>query len=309
MRWLLALVPAIAASCALDDVDLAGKHCPCSVGWVCDDAANVCVRSLVRPDGAMPIDAGPVSMDATTPDAAMPSRDGGLTDTGPADAPPPDAGFDAGLSPTACDGPLSAAIFCDGFEDGPGFAAWTSGPTARDGAVTWVEDVVYRGGGALRAEITASRGYAFVRTDTSPAVGSGDYWFRAYVRFPSGVALTHFNFGYSAPSGTAGVSYYIQDGRPYAFMEETMTSHPTTVMLPRDVWICLEYHLVVSDTDGAVEIFVDGVSARSMTGVDTLVDAAYDRLAAGITYSASKQGPTTMYLDEVAVGTSRLPCD
>ena len=314
MRWPLALVlPAIVASCAFDEVDLRGKQCPCSAGWVCEHATNVCLRSLARLDGATPTDAGPASRDAAS-DAPAPPRDGGPTDGGPVDggptdAPPFDAGFDAGLPATACDGPLSGAIFCDGFEDGPGFAAWTSGPTASDGAVTWVEDVVYRGGGALRAEITASRGQAFVRTSTAPAVGSGDYWFRAYVRFPSSAALTHFNFAYSAPSGMGGVSYYIQDGQPYAFMEETMRSHPTTVLLPRDVWICLEYHLFVSDTAGTLEIFVDGVSARSVTGIDTLAGGAYDRLAAGITYSASKQGPTTIYFDEIAVGTSRLPCD
>ncbi len=35
---------ALAAACSLEDVAFDGKSCPCADGWVCDTAANVCVR-------------------------------------------------------------------------------------------------------------------------------------------------------------------------------------------------------------------------------------------------------------------------
>lgn len=295
------------ASCAFGEVDLEGKQCPCSAGWVCDERDNVCVQSLEARDASAGLDAGrpPPREDASTiPDSGLDA--GPLPfDGGPPDSGPPDAG-----PPTECEGALSGAIFCDGFEDGPGFDAWTSGGATTDGTLTWVEDVVYRGRGALRAETTVAGGTARLRTTTSPGVSSGDYWFRAYLRFPSEVILDHFDFGYSGPSTGGGVSYYIADDRPRLWLNETMTPVGTMALLPRDSWVCLQYHLTISDTEGALEIFVDGVLARSVDAIDTSPGAAYDRLGIGITYTdVSQPQPLVVYVDEIAVGTSPLPCD
>lgn len=62
--WAL-VIAASAAGCVIDDVDLAGRLCPCSPGWVCDDRSGRCVQG--RADAAGAIDAALPSIDATPP--------------------------------------------------------------------------------------------------------------------------------------------------------------------------------------------------------------------------------------------------
>jgi len=65
------LLGAVVASCAIPDLDLTGKACPCAAGYVCDETTNVCVSSLSpRADGG-PGDAAPAA-DAARPDVAAP---------------------------------------------------------------------------------------------------------------------------------------------------------------------------------------------------------------------------------------------
>ena len=47
---------AVVASCAVDDLDVTGKKCPCISGYVCDVPSNTCVLGL-RPKAAFPTSA------------------------------------------------------------------------------------------------------------------------------------------------------------------------------------------------------------------------------------------------------------
>ena len=76
-----------------------------------------------------------------------------------------------------------------------------------------------------------------------------------------------------------------------------------------DRWQCIEVHVVQSDTDGSVEVFVDGTSVLLQTGFGTRPAGGYGMIGAGITYSSPAQVPLELYLDELAIGTTRLPCD
>jgi hypothetical protein len=53
-RWLFVFATAVAVvvACSVDALDLAGKQCPCTDGFVCDTTTNTCVTSLpiVTPD-------------------------------------------------------------------------------------------------------------------------------------------------------------------------------------------------------------------------------------------------------------------
>jgi len=57
-RAFVAAVVALGVACSVEALDLAGKHCPCTDGFVCDTTTNVCVTpsSIVRPvdDGGVP---------------------------------------------------------------------------------------------------------------------------------------------------------------------------------------------------------------------------------------------------------------
>lgn len=324
MRWIFAAVlSAFVAACTLDDVSLQDKRCPCAAGWTCNEREDVCVRGT--PDAAM--DAG---SDGALPDArpdAPPPRDAGPEDGGPPDADrddggAPDAGTDAGSDAgsdageadagrpdSECDGTLSDAIFCDGFDDASGFTAWSGGTSETDGNVSRVTDPVYRGSGALRAETTATAGDAFLRSGSLTTVGSGPYWLRFYAYFPASSPLSHADVAaiYSSTSSTdSAVFVYTDTAR--LWIGETETTVTSTDTLPRDTWTCFQVRLAVSDTDGEAELFMDGTSLGSVA-TDTRPGSGYDGLAAGITYSADSQEPTVVYLDEIAVGTSPLPCD
>jgi hypothetical protein len=48
---LLALALALASGCVIPDLPLEDQRCPCGSGWVCDDAAEVCVRAALRDGG------------------------------------------------------------------------------------------------------------------------------------------------------------------------------------------------------------------------------------------------------------------
>jgi hypothetical protein len=45
------------------------------------------------------------------------------------------------------------------------------------------------------------------------------------------------------------------------------------------------------------------------TGIDTLPASGYGAMNAGITYTAGEQAAAEVFIDEVAAGTSPLPCD
>jgi hypothetical protein len=215
------------------------------------------------------------------------------------------------MSPSACLDTLSDAIFCDGFEDGPGFAAWTSGPHATDGLVSWSDVTPYRGRGALRAELTAtSGGYARVETATSPIVNSGSYWLRFFVRYPASSPLDHFDIAALVNSSNGvGVTFYVENSQPTVWFSETSSYYTINTPVDRDRWTCVELHLAVSDTAGAFDLYIDGTPVRSVAGRDTLPGLGYDGLAIGITASETFQTPTAVEIDEVAVGIARLPCN
>jgi hypothetical protein len=286
-------------------------------GWVCDEATNRCVPESSLDAGMLADGGRDAALDAAAVDGsfdgAAPVDDAGSGDAGPADAGADggavDSGADAGGTDTACGGPLAGALFCDGFEDGADLAAWMRG-SETDGLVTWVEDTVYRGRGALRVETTAPNGQAYVWSRYTPTVGDGDLWLRLYAFFPASSPLDHFNLaGVDPSSGPGGVTLYVYADRMAIWLEESETPFNSSTSPPRDTWTCLELHTVVSDTAGTVEIYVDGVLARAATGIDTRAPMPYGSVSVGLPYTATGQPPTVLYVDEVAVGASRLPCD
>jgi hypothetical protein len=91
------LAARLLASCAVADLDLAGKHCPCADGYVCDPQTDTCVFPASGDDGGRQLD-GAVgdanadapgqgdtgSKDGSTPDAR--AEDGNAGDSGGTDA-------------------------------------------------------------------------------------------------------------------------------------------------------------------------------------------------------------------------------
>lgn len=311
VRGPVVIVALFAASCVVEGVDFTAKRCPCADDWVCDTARDVCVEPAdamdagARPDtgpaDAEPMD-GTVDADAPVPDAGEPMDSEVRSDAGADAAPEPD--------PTACDDTLSGALFCDGFEADDGFASWSEGPGLVDGTLTRVTDPTHRGTGAVRAEITAASGHARLRTRFPIAI-DGDLWLRMYVLLPDASEVTHFDVAAlretTAPAD--GVALGIRDTQTMLWLDEPGMSYPTPSLLPRDVWTCIQVSVTVSDTEGELELHLAGDPEVMATAVDTSPAGGLGLLEVGITWSATTQGATAVYFDEVAVGRSELPCD
>ncbi len=92
----------------------------------------------------------------------------------------------------------------------------------------------------------------------------------------------------------------------YSTISATYVQHSATV--PRDRWVCFELHVAIDETAGVIEVYMDGVRGGTRDTLDTVPAAGFDYLLAGIGYSGPMQDPLTVYLDEVALSTSRLPC-
>lgn len=65
-RWSFVALLGAAVACGVDALDLAGKQCPCTAGFVCDTSTNTCVTTLPVP----PTDGGTGDPDAAAPDAS-----------------------------------------------------------------------------------------------------------------------------------------------------------------------------------------------------------------------------------------------
>jgi len=315
---LCTLIAATSPACVLSDVSLDGRRCPCAEGWRCDEARDVCV-----PGSAAPVDAGAdaagdagsspdagdgrdgaTTMDADTPDAGPVPTDGG---PGTPDA-GTDAGTDAGPDSTICD-ELVGVIFCDGFEDG--FAHW-GWRTETAGTVTAGTSTVYRGAAALYASTTDLSGKASITSELGTTVSSGALYVRAYVYVPSSVVSTGISFLFvgEAVAPYAGIAFEITGaGRASVYIgpldREAAGAH---VPMPRDRWVCATLTLDVGDT-GRARAAIDGVSTVDEALIDVLPAGGLSRVTTGIEWSSPTQMSADVYVDEVVVSTSPIPCD
>ena len=280
----------------------------CVLGAVSDAAGVDAATDASGPDAAS---------DAASVDAA--ARDTGfdafMSDAFRVDAAAPvDAGSDAGndvgmLGSTGCTAELASALLCDGFESDPG--PWT-GRNETGGTVMADGLEAQRGNRSLHARSTVTGGQANREAAGLGPFNSGDLWIRVSVFVPS--TATPFDFTWFAigevmapyhgislgmgVSGTAG---------SYSTISSTYVSG-SSLVVPRDVWTCLELHILVSDTVGVIEIYRNGALGASMAGLDTHPTAGFTRLGVGIDYADPAQGPLDTWLDEVALSRARLPC-
>lgn len=293
--------------CVIEPLELEGKRCPCSGAWVCDTARDVCVR-----DGGM--DAG--IEDARTLDRATADVDG--TDA-PRDATPDDdvGASDAGdPGPTRCDDVLAEAIFCDGFE-GTDPAAGILEPWGFElifggtGELATVDDPVRHGERALRATTFENGARAAIGVTRDDLPSDGTMWVRMWLYLPGDVEVDSISLLYVGNrDGSEGVSAQTYGGGRIAqWIGPADQWHGTETSLPRDRWTCIQYRVEIADVGGEIELFVDDEPAGLFVDLDTLATGGFAGLEAGIEYTGDTQLPLTLYVDEVALSRTRLPCD
>ena len=62
-------------------------------------------------------------------------------------------------------------------------------------------------------------------------------------------------------------------------------------------------------TAGSVEAYLDGELATSWRDIDTLPAGGFTAAEVGIHYAEDSQGAVEVFVDDVAFGTARMPCD
>jgi hypothetical protein len=271
--------------------------------------ASACGRLHFLPIGAdgAGVDGGP-TMDAGRRDAS-PVDAGPLPDVPRRDAPGLDAPqpVDGGPDSTSCDDVHAGALFCDGFEDGETFGAWTM---VRNGFYS--SSPTYRGSGAMRATSISAGNASYLYKALPMMISSGELFLRGYLYVPA-----------EANPVWVTVLHAEESGNPWDFAEIRLAAGEFEVAarsidtlfearggpIPRDRWVCIELRTLVADA-GTMELFVDESSVAAVDG-DTRPAAPYRTLYSGISYRGPTQplGTIEYYLDEVVVDTARIGCD
>lgn len=309
------------AGCVLDPVDLEGRLCPCTSGYVCDPARRVCVRDEGAADGGSddaatadgsidapgPDGGGDAGFDASVEDASEPTDAG--VDAGELDA-GIDAGADAGPDSTGCDDVHATALFCDGYEDAA-LASW-DWATETSGTAVRTTTGVHRGAGALRSQTTAGSGRAS-RSAVFPTVTSGDLWFRAWFFVPSSVTISGISLLYVGENTPPydGIALQTIAGGVYNTWvgPENRSFQVSATTIPRDRWFCLKGHLAIANAGGQLEVFIDETRVQNLTGIDTLVTSGFATAIAGIEWTSSSQSSAEVLTDEVVVDRVDVGCE
>jgi hypothetical protein len=220
-----------------------------------------------------------------------------------------DSDLDGDVIDTTCDD-LGAVLLCDGFEDDL-LSAW-SRSVVENGSVDRVTDPVHRGSGALSAQSIEYGGRAMIEADLGSFV-AGDIFSRAYLYVPSdspveNVPLINLSERY-APWDHIAFEIDSDDFPAVWIHGPALYFAGSGTVAPRDMWFCVRLHVVISASDGAIEVWVDDELAIEASGIDTLAAGGIEKIAFGITWSLPDEPPCLVYVDDVIVDTSPLTCD
>jgi hypothetical protein len=201
-------------------------------------------------------------------------------------------------------------LFCDGFED-PEFSRWKY-TISHNGAVTRSTEHTRSGTTSLLATTGPPAQLTEARwaTDVLAKQKSGDAWMRFYNWVPSEVVVTqHFSVGVMSESAVPYDGFELRILPTLVDINASNRIYPGTVSFPRDRWVCVEMHVKIDASAGEYEAYLDGALAVRSPPVNTLPADGFTAAEVGIHYAGPSQGPVEVYVDDVVVGRSRIPCD
>ncbi|HKP64729.1 MAG TPA: hypothetical protein VJV78_48665 [Polyangiales bacterium] len=260
-------------------------------------------------------DSGPRDAAAGSGGADAERDDSDAGETLPTDAGvielPADASADSGSemsSPLCPERP--GMLFCDGFED-PSFARWAY-TVSHNGSVARSTARKHSGTTALLATTGAAMQGTEARyaTDVLAHQKSGDAWMRFYNYVPSSVVVTqHFSIGVMSEMVTPYDGFELRILPSSVDINSSSGIYQGNVPFPRDRWVCVELHVLIDATAGIYEAYLDGSVAVRSPLTNTLPADGFTAAEIGVHYAAKDQGPVEVYVDDVVVGNSRIPCD
>jgi hypothetical protein len=248
--------------------------------------------------GAEPRDAE-IDGDSVSEDAAI--QDGSTADAGAADG---------GKTGVLCPD-IPGLLFCDGFENVRLEDSWDYS-TVQNGSATRVTDFKRTGAASLHATTGAPMQDTWSRCGTQVLnkLKSGHAWMRSYNWLPaSAKIMPYFSLGALSENVQPYEGFELRL-RP-AHVEISATGGVWGSMMvpfPRERWVCVELHAFIDPAAGFYEVYFDGTLVVASALHDTQPADGLTAAEVGVHYAAPMQPATEVYVDDVAVGTARIPC-
>jgi hypothetical protein len=205
------------------------------------------------------------------------------------------------------------AIFCSGFER-PDLSEWTETIVQGSATVAQTELLRRSGRGALYAASTAEESAAVVSLEF-PAISQGELFLRVHLYVPEGLATQTTNIlflgDYASPDPFKGIDFNLEDGAPQIFTPESAPDRYTSssLVIPRDRWFCFQVRLLISETDGLVQLSVDGSVGLDQSELDTLPPGGVHLLRAGVDWSSKQTTPFAVYMDDLVLSRTPVACE
>jgi len=293
---------ALTLGCAIPELDLASRNCPCAAGWTCDTRVNTCVEGALGAADASGPDAGSGrpgarpdggSSAGTTGEAgadAAPSShsDASAQDAGASEAGPPDAG-------SPCANIRGAVVLYDGFEsDRIGFTQGAISASNFDRSYPFP----HTGSSALRVQVTYPTIARYASQVLAQPITDGTFYLRTFLfldRSVTPVSIDVLAF-YSEQSGQGIHLLYTDEGMKLQLDASQATLSLGSVAETIGRWVEVEIAAKVG-LEGEIAVCVDGREVAS-SATNTLLDGGSSRVDFGVVRIPNTQGKVVLYADE-----------
>ena len=241
---------------------------------------------------------------------------------------PMDAGMEAGTPDAAAadSGVVTypgcpskpGVLFCDDFEvDDPDFKHWSYNTVTAGAAVLRTQAFRHSGQWSMLAATQQTAGYSTQARKATLALNhqmSGHIWFRAYNLVPSSVDVNTL-VGLMILSNTTSPTHGVEPRLIPGDIDLNTTGAgvlPSLMMptdFPRNQWVCVELHVCVDPVAGFYECYIDKALVAKSGFVNTVPIDGYTAAEVGIHYAPISQADAQVFVDDVYIGSSRIPCD
>ncbi len=238
---------------------------------------------------------------------------GGMVPTGGADGSGGTGvgGSGGGGSDTLCD---PSAFFCSSFDD-PVLGDWDGFDARNDSCIVeTIASPVFSESASIRSYTPSGCDVARLNYNFDTPVTEGPLSLRAWFYLPSSVVLDDDIVILELHDETVGVNgkVSINLGIDDAVNLETTTgitprdSISAGGIFTRDAWNCAVLRTVVSDTDGSIEVEINGAIIHSLSGGDVFPEPGFARAIVGIFNYGRNE--IEIFLDDVGLSQTALSC-
>jgi hypothetical protein len=229
-------------------------------------------------------------------------RGGGVAATG---------GAAGGGGPTGGGSGACTAVFCDGFEAGTTLgAAWTTDSAVAMNVVEVVSTMPHTGKNSVHMHFTTGSGATFIRSTMGFPAPMNSLWGRVWMY----AMMPNSNNGHNVfIEASSGMNVTNQGVRPLNTQGGSMSINvappdngaSSNMKFPQGAWTCFEWNIAAMGANGSVTLYMNGTMIATTAGkpIPTLV---FQRV--GYEHYGADTGTNDLYIDDYAIGTTRINC-